>query len=87
MILSAKHLLKAAGLVMKAHANCTGWVKIYRPTESLTSHFIEILWNRMTLSQRIHIMNKEENSVAVWERVLQDDLILSTDLIMLSGHA
>ena len=29
-------------------------------------------------------MNKEENSVAVWERVLQDDLILSTDLIMLS---
>lgn len=32
-------------------------------------------------------MNKEENSVAVWERVLQDDLILSTDLIMLSGHA
>ena len=31
-------------------------------------------------------MNKEENCVAVWERVLQDDLILSTDLIMLSGH-
>ena len=30
-------------------------------------------------------MNKEENCVAVWERVLQDDLILSTDLIMLSG--
>ena len=32
-------------------------------------------------------MNKEENCVAVWERVLQDDLILSSDLIMLSGHA
>ena len=31
-------------------------------------------------------MNKEENCVAVCERVLQDDLILSTDLIMLSGH-
>ena len=31
-------------------------------------------------------MNKEENCVAVWERVLQDDLILSTDLIMLSGY-
>ena len=32
-------------------------------------------------------MNKEENCVAVWERVLRDDLILSTDLIMLSGHS
>ena len=31
-------------------------------------------------------MNKEENCVAVWERVLQNDLILSTDLIMLGGH-
>lgn len=31
-------------------------------------------------------MNKEENCVAAWDKVLQNDLILSTDLIMLSGH-